>query len=114
MEKIEATIQTPPKSILKFYSHSEREKKRYKKWLKEISSQLPEKEMINGKVAVFLNFYHSHSGKSNLDNFLKGALDLIVEKGWIQGKKFIDFLQSQKFKVIEKDEEKIEIRIVKL
>ena len=71
----------------------------------------PKVKMVKGNVTVKLDFYSKNANGSDVDNFLKGALDLIVEAGYIQDDRFIQELTAGKFK--SKDE-RIEVEIKKI
>lgn len=113
-DKIEATINIKPISTNRLYQGRRYRTKNYKDWMDFAIISTPKKKMIKDKVSVFLDFYYRYAARSDIDNFLKGVLDMLCKKGWIEDDRFIYFLQVRKFIVKTEKEEKIKVKIVKL
>ena len=70
----------------------------------------PKVPMIKGIVSLRCDFYVKNVERSDLDNFLKGTLDLIVKANYIEDDRLIYKIIARKFKVDNKNE-RIELRI---
>ena len=73
----------------------------------------PKVPMIKGIVSLQVDFYVKNIKVSDLDNFLKGTLDLIVKAGYIEDDRFIYKITARKFKA-EGEDERIELKIKSL
>ena len=82
----------------------------YKQYEKDCSWFLKGKK-IDGDVEIHFKFYIKHEKTSDLDNFIKPLLDLIVKAGLIDDDRFVKKIIAQKFK---SDEEYIKVFIGKL
>lgn len=81
----------------------------YKKYEKDVSCFLKGKK-IEGDIELHFKFYIKNDKMSDLDNFIKPILDIIVKNGLIQDDRFVKKIIAEKF---HNDEEKIEIDIFK-
>jgi len=102
------TIPIKPISTNKLFQGRRFKTKEYNKFLEAALYFAPKVKMIKGIVQLRVDFYVKAAGKSDLDNFLKGTLDLIVKAGYIQDDRFIYKIIARKFK---SDNERIELRI---
>ncbi|MEK6878042.1 MAG: RusA family crossover junction endodeoxyribonuclease [Nanoarchaeota archaeon] len=70
----------------------------------------PKLQMTKGLVSLKIDFYVQNEKRSDLDNFLKGSLDLIVKAGYIEDDRFIYKIIARKF-AADKTQERIELKI---
>lgn len=70
----------------------------------------PKVPIIKGMVAIQCDFYVKNAKRSDLDNFLKGTLDLIVKAGYIEDDRYIYWLKTRKF-IADNENERIELKI---
>jgi len=101
-------IPIKPISTNKLFQGRRFKTKEYNKFIEAALYFTPKIKMIEGIVQLRVDFYVKHAKTSDLDNFLKGTLDLIVKAGYIQDDRFIYKIIAKKFK---SDNERIELRI---
>lgn len=101
-------IPIKPISTNKLFQGRRFKTKEYDKFLESALYFAPKVKMIKGIVSLKCNFYIKRVTVSDLDNFLKGTLDLIVKAGYIEDDKFIYKIIARKFK---SDNERIELKI---
>jgi Holliday junction resolvase RusA-like endonuclease len=70
----------------------------------------PKVPMIKGIVSLQCDFYVKTVERSDLDNFLKGTLDLLVKAGYIEDDRYIYRIVARKFKT-DLENEHMELRI---
>lgn len=70
----------------------------------------PKVPMVKGNIVLKCDFFVKNVERSDLDNFLKGTLDLIVKAGYIEDDRFIYKINARKFKANDENE-RIELRI---
>jgi len=104
------TIPIKPISTNKLFQGRRFKTKEYDKFLEAALYFAPKATMIKGPVKLRVNFYVKRVETSDLDNFLKGTLDLITKAGYIEDDRFIYHLIARKFK---SDYERIELKIRK-
>ena len=80
----------------------------YDKYIETALYLMPNQKMITGKVQLRVDFYVKNDKMSDVDNFLKGFLDCVVKKGYIEDDRFIYKLIANKH---NSDYERIELRI---
>jgi len=113
--KIEEEIRIRPISSNSIWQGRRFKTKEYNYFIEEALYKMSEKEMLKGeRLGVFLDFYYKYAARSDLDNFLKPTIDLLVRKKWIKDDRFIYFLQAQKFIIKDEEESKIIIKIIEL
>ena len=108
---INAEIKITPISSNKIWQGRRFKTKEYKKWRQDAHLLLPKKAQIKGKVGVDLVFYIPYPQRCDLDNLLKGTLDAIVDRGYIEDDRFIYQLNTSK---VKSDKNKISIQIYEL
>ena len=81
---------------------------KYDEFIQAAMYLMPKIPMVKGMIRIRVNFYVKHDKTSDLDNFLKGFLDLIVKKGYIEDDRFIYQLYVKKF---NSDYERIELKV---
>lgn len=102
------TIPIKPISTNKLFQGRRFKTKEYDNFLQAALYFAPKVPMIKGIVQLRCDFYLKQARKSDLDNFLKGTLDLITKAGYIEDDRFIYKLIAKKFK---SEHERIELRI---
>jgi len=112
---IEAEIKIKPISVNKIWQGRRFKTKAYSDFITEALYKMPKRKKLEGKqLGVFFDIFCKSATRSDLDNFLKPAIDLLVRNEWIEDDRFIYFIQAQKFLVKEASEEKIKVRIIEL
>jgi len=112
---IEAEIKIKPISVNKIWQGRRFKTKAYSDFITEALYKMPKRKKLEGKqLGVFFDIFCKQATRSDLDNFLKPAIDLLVRNEWIEDDRFIYFIQAQKFLVKEASEEKIKVRIIEL
>lgn len=110
-KNISVEVNIKPLSINRAWQGRKYRTKEYKAYQEEMHYLLPNKEMIKGKIAVFLTFYLKNPTQCDVDNFIKPILDIFKNKGYIEDDRNVYFVQATK----EKDTtSRIKIDIVKL
>lgn len=71
-------------------------------------------EITKGKVGLNIDFYIKNDKKSDLDNLLKGIIDVVVKAGWIEDDRYIYSINAWKYAVKSEKEEKIELNIISI
>ena len=101
-------IPVKPISTNKLFQGRRFKTKEYDKFLEAALYFAPKVKMTKGIVQLRVDFYIKQAKKSDLDNFLKGTLDLITAAGYIEDDRFIYKIIARKFK---SDNERIELKI---
>lgn len=99
---IQQKLKTKPLSVNKCWQGRRFKTKDYKKYEEELLLTLKKEPMIRGYVEVVLEFRLKNDKRSDVDNFVKPLLDIIVKKGLIEDDRFIRHLDIYKFPA-EKD-----------
>jgi len=102
------TIPIKPISTNKLFQGRRFKTKDYDAFTTAALYLMPKVPMVKGMVRIRANFYVKNDKMSDLDNFLKGFLDLIVKKGYIEDDRFIYQLYVKKF---NSDYERIELKV---
>jgi len=105
------TIPIKPISTNQLFQGRRFKTKEYNAFLQAALYFAPKVRMIKGTVSVKLDFFIKNVARSDVDNLLKGTLDLIVKAGYIEDDRYIYHLKARKFKVEEEANERIELRI---
>lgn len=103
-------IPVKPISTNKLFQGRRFKTKEYDAFINAALYFAPRVPMIKGKVFLRCDFYVKNLLASDLDNFLKGTLDLIVKAGYIEDDRFIHKITARKFKA-EGENERIELKI---
>lgn len=102
------TIPIKPISTNKLFQGRRFKTKEYNKFIEAALYFAPKVRITMGIVQLKCDFYVKNEKVSDLDNFLKGTLDLIVKAGYIEDDRFIYKLIARKF---HSDNERIELKI---
>lgn len=93
---IEAILPFKPLSVNKAWQGRKYKTKDYDDFIIDCLYILPRRKMIEGNVAVIMDFYLKRPKNCDVDNFIKPLLDIIVKKGYIKDDRYVFFLQAQK------------------
>ena len=103
-------IPIKPISTNKLFQGRRFKTKDYDAFLQAALYFAPKVPMIKGMVSLQVDFYVKNVKMSDLDNFLKGTLDLIVKAGYIEDDRFIYRIIARKF-IADNENERIELKI---
>jgi len=90
------TLKIKPLSVNKVWQGRRFKTKDYKDYEQEVLLTLEKNEMIMGDVEVVFEFNLKNDKRSDIDNFIKPLLDIIVKKGIIEDDRFIKHLDVYK------------------
>jgi Holliday junction resolvase RusA-like endonuclease len=99
---IQQKLKIRPLSVNKVWQGRRFKTKDYKNYEEEVLFSLKKEKMIRGYVEVVFEFRLKYHKTSDVDNFIKPLLDIIVKKGLIEDDRFIRHLDVYKYPA-EKD-----------
>lgn len=74
---------------------------KYKRYCQAVSCLLPKRETITGYINLEVALYLKYFATSDVDNFLKPMIDILVSNRIIEDDKFILKITVEKFKATE-------------
>ena len=104
---MKAELKIKPLSVNKVWQGRRFKTQDYKNYEEEVYYNLPKKH-VSGFVHITFSFYIKSFKRSDVDNFIKPLLDVIVKKGLIQDDRFVKKVTAEKY---QSEEEKIIIDI---
>ena len=104
-------IKIKPISVNKVWQGKRFRTPEYRDWIDKALWLMKKQEKVGGRIYLKITFYIKYPLKSDLDNYLKPSIDLIVRKGWIEDDRFIFKLDTQKIEVKKEEDERIEYEI---
>ena len=111
MKKIEGEVECKPLSINKAFQGRRFKSKEYIKYEKELMYLLPkQKERIDGKFAIHIDFYVKNVNGCDVDNFVKCFLDILKKAEYIKDDRYMYWLSARKHKA-KAGEDRIKFKI---
>src|SRR3990167_8949972 len=94
---IQVALKTKPLSVNRVWQGRRFKTKDYLDYEKELLYELPYQKIITGDVKVSIDFYLKSIKRSDIDNFAKPLLDILVKKKYIEDDTKIMDLRLRKF-----------------
>ena len=94
---IQVSIQTKPLSVNRIWQGRRFKTREYLDYEKELLYGLPRQKTISGDVKVSIDFYLKSVKRSDIDNYAKPLLDILVKKKYIEDDRKIIELNLRKF-----------------
>ena len=91
------TLETKPLTVNKVWQGRRFKTKIYKDYEKELFILLKGQKQTKGQVEVILEFYLKYDKTSDVDNFVKPLLDILVKSGIIEDDRNIRHLDLYKY-----------------
>src|SRR3990167_1961409 len=95
---IQVSLRTKPLSVNKVWQGRRFKTREYLDYEKEILYLLPHQKTMSGDVKVSIDFYLKSVKRSDVDNFVKPLLDILVKKKYIEDDRKVMELHLTKHK----------------